>query len=294
MGTDKRARQKAARQARIDAEWRDQQRQRRTRSIIRISIVAGTIILLLVLWNLFTGGDDDETVTADATTSTAVATTAASTDASTSTVATTAAPANSGDCPAEDGSSPKTTQFGSAQPSCIDPNEKYVAAFSTTMGDFDVLIDPAVDEASANNFVTLARWHAYDGTIFHRIIESFVVQGGDVEGLDGVGNPGYRFTGLRPAPGQYRIGSIAMANNGSDPSTNGSQFFIITGEAGVALSPNFSLFGQVIDGLDVPLAMESVETAPGDKPLTDIVVDAIEIRIADADDLAAYDEALAG
>lgn len=290
MGTTKRERQKAARQARLEAEWRAEQRRRRTRSIIRISVIAALIVGAIVLYSLLTG-DGDDTVEAVDTSSTSVATTAAPT----ATTATTAlAPAGSGECPAEDGSSPRTTQFDGPQPLCIDPDEKYVAGFDTTMGAFDVLIDPAIDQASANNFVTLARWHAYDGTIFHRIIDTFVVQGGDVEGLDGVGGPGYRFTGLRPAPGQYRVGSIAMANNGSDPSTNGSQFFIITGESGVGLSPNFSLFGQVIDGLEVPLAMQEVPTGQGDKPIEDVVVNSIEIRVADEADLAAYDEALAG
>ncbi len=289
MGTEKRARQKAGHQARVEAQWRDEQRRRRKKSIIRIAIISTVIIGAVVLYSIFTG-DDAETVSADATTTT-VATTAAP---ATTTPTSTTPVGDSSECPAEDGSSPKTTQFDAAHPLCIDPTQKYVAAFSTTMGDFDVLIDPAIDEATANNFVTLARWHAYDGTIFHRIIDGFVVQGGDVEGLDGLGGPGYRFTGLRPTPGEYRIGSIAMANTGSDPANNGSQFFVITGQNGVALSPNFSLFGQVIDGLDVPVAMQAVETAPGDKPLTDVVLDTVDIRIASAEDLAAYDEALAG
>lgn len=291
MGTDKRARQKAGHQARVEAQWRAEQRQRRKKSIIRIAIISTIIIAAVVLYSIFTG-DDDETVGANATTTTvATATTAAP---ATTVPASTLPVGDSSECPAEDGSSPTTARFDAAHPLCIDATQKYVASFSTTVGDFEVVVDPAIDEATANNFVTLARWHAYDGTIFHRIIEDFVVQGGDVEGLDGRGGPGYTFTGLRPSPGDYRIGSIAMANTGSNPANNGSQFFIITGQNGVALSPNFSLFGQVIAGLDVAVAMQAVETAPGDKPLEDIVVNTIDIRIASADDLAAYDEALSG
>jgi len=291
MSSEKRSRQKAARAARLEAEWKAVQAAKRRRSIIRFGIIAALIILAVVLYNLVTSGDDETVATATSTTAAVAPTTVAPTTAA----PTTALPeGSSADCPAEDGSSPKTTEFAAAQPLCIDLAEKYVAEFSTTIGVFDVLIDPEIDQASANNFVTLARFHAYDGTIFHRIIPQFVVQGGDVAGLDGVGDPGYKFTGLRPNPGEYRIGSIAMANSGSDPSTNGSQFFVITGPSGVTLAPNFSLFGQVITGIDVPLAMQDVETGPGDKPLTDVVLESVTVRVASADDIAAYEAAISG
>ena len=290
MSSEKRTRQKAARAARLEAEWKAAQSAKRRRSLIRFAVIGAIIVLAVVLYNLFTS-NGDETVATDSTT-TAVATT--STVTPTTATPTTELPAGSSEeCPAEDGSSPKTTNFAAPQPLCIDLSEKYVAGFSTTLGSFEVLIDPEIDQASANNFVSLALFHAYDGTIFHRIIPEFVVQGGDVAGLDGAGDPGYKFTGLRPEPGQYRIGSLAMANSGSDPSTNGSQFFVITGPSGVALAPNFSLFGQVISGIEVALEMQSVETGPGDKPVTDLVLDAVTIRVATADDIAEYEAVLA-
>jgi len=291
MGTEKRARQKAHRAERLQAEYEAEQSQRRKRTLIRFGIIGAVIVIAVVAWNQLTGGDDDQVATVSTTTTAqSVDTTAA---ASTTAPSTSAVTAPEGECPAEDGSSPTQTQFAAPQPNCIDPSEKYVAAFSTTLGDFDVLIDPELDEVTANNFISLARFHAYDGSTFHRVISEFMVQGGDVAGLDGVGGPGYSFTGGSPEAGQYREGSIAMANS-AGPSTNGSQFFIVTGAAGVGLQPNFSLFGQVIDNIDVALEMQNVDTDERDKPLVDVVINTIEVRVASADDLAAYEAALGG
>ena len=100
---------------------------------------------------------------------------------------------------------------------------------------------------TVNNFVVLARYHYFDNTICHRAIPSFAVQCGDPTGT-GTGGPGYSFADELPAAGSYKVGSIAMANSG--PDTNGSQFFIITGANGVALPANYTLFGEVTDGLD--------------------------------------------
>ncbi len=263
--------------------------ERRKRTIIRGVIIAALVIGAIVLYSVFAGGDDEgDGTTAAATT---VPTTVATTTTEAADDGVVVAPADIG-CPAEDGSSETFTQFEAAPPVCIDESAKYVAAFQTTVGDFDVLIDPSLDPISANNFIFLARYGAYDGTIFHRIIEDFVVQGGDVQLADGIGNPGYRFTGGVPEEGQYREGSIAMANSG-DSSSNGSQFFIITGPNGAALPPLYSLFGQVIDGLDVPLEMQRVETGAGDKPVDDVVVNSVVVREATDDDIAAYEAAIA-
>ena len=95
---------------------------------------------------------------------------------------------------------------------------------------------------TVNNFVNLARHHYYDGLVFHRIIREFMIQGGCPEG-SGRGGPGYRFADELPAPGRYKVGSLAMANAG--PNTNGSQFFIVSGAHGVQLPPQYSLFGQL-------------------------------------------------
>ena len=90
---------------------------------------------------------------------------------------------------------------------------------------------PACRAATVNSFVFLARYHYFDGIVFHRIIPGFVLQGGDPTG-SGSGGPGYRFADELPQAGRYQVGSLAMANAG--PDTNGSQFFVISGPDGVA------------------------------------------------------------
>ena len=116
---------------------------------------------------------------------------------------------------------------------------------------------------TVNNFVNLARYHYYDGLIFHRVISGFMIQGGCPEGRAAVAPA----TGSRtscPSRGQYEIGSLAMANAG--PNTNGSQFFVVSGPSGVTLPPQYSLFGKLIAGLDVLDAIEKVRTGRRDRP----------------------------
>ncbi|MDH4169541.1 MAG: peptidylprolyl isomerase, partial [Acidimicrobiia bacterium] len=131
---------------------------------------------------------------------------------------------------------------------------------------------------TVNNFVFLARYHYYDGIIFHRIINGFMCQGGDPTGT-GRGGPGYTFADELPKPGRYEVGSIAMANAG--PNTNGSQFFLVSGANGVGLPPQYSLFGKVISGLDVLEEMHNVPTDRSDRPLTDVVINSVTITETD-------------
>jgi cyclophilin family peptidyl-prolyl cis-trans isomerase len=130
-----------------------------------------------------------------------------------------------------------------------------------------------------NSFIFLALNHYYDGIIFHRIIQGFVCQGGDPTGT-GMGGPGYKFADEFPAAGEYKIGSLAMANSG--PNTNGSQFFVITGDQGVSLPPNYTLFGQVTDGLDSTVAALDAAgnddpSSNGMPPLKEITIESITI-----------------
>ncbi len=136
------------------------------------------------------------------------------------------------DVPNPDGSSERRTKFSGPPPMVIDPSKRYTAEMETSMGNLTIALDAAAAPKTVNNFVFLARWHYYDGIIFHRIIKGFVCQGGDPEG-SGRGGPGYRFEDELPKPGRYEIGSLAMANAG--PNTNGSQFFLISGPDGARL-----------------------------------------------------------
>ncbi len=182
------------------------------------------------------------------------------------------------DCPAADGSSPRVTSFSGPPPMCIDPAKSYSAEMVTSLGTVTIDLDAAKAPKTVNNFVFLARYHYYDGLVFHRIINGFMCQGGDPTGT-GRGGPGYRFEDELPKPREYQIGSVAMANAG--PNTNGSQFFIVSGPSGVGLPPQYSLFGQVVKGLDVLDQMEKVPTGGGDRPKTDVVINSVTINVAD-------------
>ncbi len=181
-------------------------------------------------------------------------------------------------CPAADGSSPVRRKFRKPPPMCIDAAKRYTAVMDMSMGSMTIALDAAAAPLTVNNFVMLARYHYYDGVIFHRIIEGFVCQGGDPTGT-GRGGPGYRFTDELPKPGRYELGSLAMANSG--PNTNGSQFFIISGSNGTRLPAHYSLFGKVVNGLDVVDAIQKVATDRNDRPLTDVTINSVKITESD-------------
>jgi cyclophilin family peptidyl-prolyl cis-trans isomerase len=158
-------------------------------------------------------------------------------------------------CPPADGSATRTTEFPAPpDASCTTKGKTYKATFETDAGTFHVTFDSVAAPKTVNNFVYLARYHYFDGLTFHRVIPGFVVQGGDPKG-DGTGGPGYQIADELPKAGAYKVGSLAMANSG--PNTNGSQFFVITGDQGVKLPPSYSLFGQVTDGIDIVKKIEA-------------------------------------
>ncbi len=181
-------------------------------------------------------------------------------------------------CPEPDGSSPHRTKFDAPPPMCIDPSRRYTAEMSTSLGSLTIALDPIAAPATVNNFVVLARYHYFDGLVFHRVIQGFMCQGGDPQGT-GTGGPGYKFGDELPAPGRYEVGSLAMANAG--PNTNGSQFFIVSGPSGTGLPPSYSLFGKVVKGLDVVAAMEKVPTGRNDRPRDDLVIESVTITEAE-------------
>jgi peptidyl-prolyl cis-trans isomerase B (cyclophilin B) len=129
----------------------------------------------------------------------------------------------------------------------IDPAKRYRATIATDRGDIDIALDQSRAPKSVNNFVFLAREGFYDGLTFHRVVDDFVVQGGDPEG-SGRGGPGYRFED-EPVQGEYIAGAVAMANAG--PNSNGSQFFICTVDGRHKLTKSYNLFGQVVKGMEV-------------------------------------------
>jgi peptidylprolyl isomerase len=177
-------------------------------------------------------------------------------------------------CPPVDGSAERQTEFSAAPEMCIDPAKTYSALLDTSLGSITIALDAAAAPMTVNNFVVLARYRYYEGIVFHRIIPGFMCQGGDPTGT-GRGGPGYRFDDELPQPNTYKVGSVAMANAGRN--TNGSQFFLVSGASGVGLPPDYSLFGQITEGLEVLDAMQSVATDRSDRPDEDIVINSVTI-----------------
>jgi cyclophilin family peptidyl-prolyl cis-trans isomerase len=129
----------------------------------------------------------------------------------------------------------------------IDTEKLYDVTIQTAKGDIQMELDPALAPKTVNNFVHLAREGYYDGLTFHRVVPSFVIQGGCPQGT-GTGGPGYKFAD-EPVKGDYIEGAVAMANSG--PNTNGSQFFICTVDDRQKLDKLYNLFGFVMKGMSV-------------------------------------------
>ena len=139
----------------------------------------------------------------------------------------------------------------------IDPNRGYTATFDTSRGRIVCELFPKDAPNTVNNFVFLAREGFYNGTKFHRVIENFMVQGGDPTGT-GRGGPGYKFEDeLKNNPRRHQVGSLSMANAG--PNTNGSQFFI-THIVTDWLDGKHTVFGQVTSGQDVVNSVQQGDT----------------------------------
>jgi peptidyl-prolyl cis-trans isomerase A (cyclophilin A) len=165
------------------------------------------------------------------------------------------------------------------------------AHFTTSEGDFTIRLFDQEAPLTVANFVGLAEgtkeWidprtkqrvtrPFYDGIIFHRVIDGFMIQGGDPLGT-GIGGPGYTFADeFSPRLRHARAGILSMANAG--PNTNGSQFFITLG-ATPHLDNRHSVFGEVVGGLDVVQRIGRVKTSkPGDRPVTDVVIRTVRIE----------------
>ena len=185
------------------------------------------------------------------------------------------ATASAAECPPVEGADSQTRQFDAAPPMCLDDGASYEAIVTTNQGEFTIALDPESAPVAANNFVFLARNQYFDDTVCHRIIPNFVVQCGDPTAT-GTGGPGYTIVDEPPAPGEYQIGSVAMAKT-VEPDSAGSQFFIITGSDGAALPPEYALFGQVTGGLDTTVDAMAAAGSPDGVPTEPIEIRSIRI-----------------
>jgi peptidyl-prolyl cis-trans isomerase A (cyclophilin A) len=149
------------------------------------------------------------------------------------------------------------------------------ANFETSMGNFTIELFEQQAPKTVENFVKLAEKKFYDGVIFHRVIDGFMIQGGDPTGT-GRGGPGYQFADeFHPQLKHTAEGILSMANAG--PNTNGSQFFI-TLTATPHLDGKHAVFGKVVEGMDVVKKIGKTPTKAGDRPVTDVVMKAVRIE----------------
>jgi peptidylprolyl isomerase len=161
----------------------------------------------------------------------------------------------------------------------LDGSKKYTATIKTSLGEMTADLFVGDAPQTANNFVFLAREGFYDGVIFHRIINGFMVQTGDPTGT-GRGGPGYRFRDELSGSQGYTKGTLAMANAG--PNTQGSQFFICHGRNAEGLPKAYTIFGRVTSGLDVldQIAEVPVQVGPSGERSTPVdppKIESIEI-----------------
>jgi peptidyl-prolyl cis-trans isomerase B (cyclophilin B) len=132
----------------------------------------------------------------------------------------------------------------------LDPAKTYDVLVETNHGNFTIRLAVKTSPATTASFASLVRKGFFNGTVFHRIVPGFVIQGGDPKG-DGTGGPGYTTVDPPPSDAKYTKGVVAMAKTAAEPpGTAGSQFFVVTG-ADVGLPPDYALLGNVSSGMDV-------------------------------------------
>lgn len=164
-------------------------------------------------------------------------------------------------------------QYQSPPELTVDLSKSYSATITTNHGEISIDLDVERSPQTVNNFVFLAREGFYDGVIFHRVIEGFMIQGGDPTG-SGMGGPGYKFRDEIEGSGKYSRGTVAMANSG--PNTNGSQFFIMHKDVG--LPHSYTIFGKVTDGLDTVDSIATTDTDRSDRPTDEVKISSIEVN----------------
>ena len=234
MPTEKRARQRAGRQARLQVIARRQKRRRRVRSSIIVVIVAALVVLSVYL---ITRHSKPPPVALPHTAQGRLE-----------------AVWQKAGCPTTPLARVNSLRFKPPKLTISD-TATYTADVKTDVGTFVITLDQQESPTAVNSFVFLAKKGYFNCVVFHRVIKGFVDQTGDPTAT-GSGGPGYEFTEKGPptASPQYPLGSVVMANSSSgstDPSTNGSQWFVVTGTAGETLPPDYVYFGKVTSGMKV-------------------------------------------
>jgi len=178
-------------------------------------------------------------------------------------------------CGAFQSAPPKSNPPAGEQVTQTPASPNSIAKFETTKGNFTVELFEDKAPVTAKNFIDLANKGFYNGTLFHRVIDNFMIQGGDPQG-NGTGGPGYTIPDeFHPSLKHTGPGLLSMANRG--PNTGGSQFFITLAPT-PWLDNKHAIFGKVIEGLDVVQKIGKVKTGANDKPVEDVVVKKITIE----------------
>jgi len=251
MPDPKRERQRQNRQLGRQAQLEAARQAKRKQSTVRIVIVVVVAIAVAVVAAALFGGKGNKKKTPTTTTTAKVTTTTVDQAA--------LAKIQCNDTTPPD--NPKRPTFTAAPPMTIDAAKKYTATIDTSCGKITVDLDPKAAPNTVNSFVFLAKQKFFDGLTWHRVAKDFVIQGGDPKGT-GSGGPGYQLNDELPqGTNVYLPGVVAMANSG--PNTSGSQFFVVTGNGGLNLEDNYSVFGKVASGLDVAQKLESFNTGDG-------------------------------
>jgi cyclophilin family peptidyl-prolyl cis-trans isomerase len=180
-------------------------------------------------------------------------------------------------------STPPTPQQQSTPPLSNSSDQKSMqATLHTTKGDVTIAFSPEIAPNTVANFIKLAKEGFYNGVKFHRVIKDFMIQAGDPLSKDdskmsswGTGGPGYKFADEITPESKNSLGTIAMANSGKN--TNGSQFYINAKDNNF-LDGGYTVFGKVIKGLDIVLAIDTVPTDSSDRPITPVVINSITVE----------------
>jgi cyclophilin family peptidyl-prolyl cis-trans isomerase len=166
------------------------------------------------------------------------------------------------------------TKEGNLEPpgEVLAAGEPASVVMETSEGSFTIELETTQSPKTANNFAYLTEEGFYDGLGFHRIVPDFVIQGGDPRG-DGTGDPGYKVVEAPPRGTKYEPGVVAMAKSGTEKSgTSGSQFFVVTGQGGASLTPDYAVVGTVSEGFDVVQAIGQLGGAD-EQPTRAVVIE---------------------
>jgi len=262
--SDKRARQRAAREARLEAERKQQKRRTLYRNIAIVAVVAGVVVLVTFL---LTGNNNKKKPVESQSKVSTTSTTTASSKANAALQKTANEVAVKGGCPASPTTRTNTLTWSSAPAMTIDTSKTYTATVKTTTGTFVIDLDATAAPKTVNNFVFLANKGYFNCGSFFRVIPGFVNQTGNPAQNNGGTEPGYTIPDELPPKAtntaqQYPLGSVVMANEGT-ANTGGSQFFIVAGPQGESLPNTYALFGQVTSGESVVNTINQQGTTSG-------------------------------